>query len=112
MNTPSQSERLSFWSDTFARSSFIQARAFAELLLDSNVPLYSLPRDVFTTAILAIYCRPFKQRPSVKLKEDIIPTEYQFLHESLIIIRDKVFLIEIKALKRTIGSSSMKSIST
>lgn len=90
MNTPSKSERISFWQHSYARSSFIQARLFIDLLLRINPPMNDTLRGALTIAIVVVYCRPFKQRDPVRLPKSIVPTEYRDAHNSTEDIRDRV----------------------
>jgi hypothetical protein len=84
---PSYRDRAAFWRDSYARSSFVHAAAFVSAMFRE---LYSVERDAFTIAITAAYCRPFKQRKSVRLSEDLVPAEHKETHDTLIEMRDKV----------------------
>lgn len=90
MDIPTQLERIDFWEHSYARSSFVQARLFVELLLSTDPPLHSTSRKAFTVAILGVYCRPFKQRKQVRLSEDIVPAQHRETHGAMIELRDKV----------------------
>jgi hypothetical protein len=90
MPSPSREERLEFWKHAYAWQSFIDAKNYSERLLALNLPLTDLVRKAFTIAILTTYCRPFKQRPLVRLSADLVPNEHKETHESAIELRDKV----------------------
>lgn len=87
---PPQAERIAFWRDSYARSSFVHATEFVRAMLRNKLGLYSIERDAFTIAIIGAYGRPFKQRKSIRLSEDLIPAEHRETHDSLIEMRDKV----------------------
>lgn len=89
MNTPSKADRVSFWQHSYARSSFIQAHLFTELLLRISPPINDTLRRALTIAIVTAYSRPYKQRKPVRLSDDIVPTEFRGTHDSIIEIRDK-----------------------
>jgi len=89
MNPPSKAERISFWQHAYARASFAQARLECQFLLSTNPPLNSTLRRALTIAIVMLYSRPFKQRKSVRLSEDIVPAEFRSTHDDIIEIRDK-----------------------
>ena len=87
---PSKEDRIAFWRDSYARSSFVHAAEFVRAMFRDKIGLYSVERDAFTIAITAAYGRPFKQRKSVRLSEDLIPVEHKETHKSVIEMRDKV----------------------
>jgi hypothetical protein len=86
----SKSDRVAFWKHSYARSSFIQANEFAKLLLRENPPFLSTLRSALTFAIVTSYARPFKQRAEVKLPRNLVPAEFQQLHDETIEMRDKI----------------------
>lgn len=90
MSAPSQTDRIAFWMHSYARASFIQARDYAQVIIDHDPPLRSTMRKALTDAIFGAYCRPFKQRPPVKLPQEIIPASHREFHDAIIKIRDKV----------------------
>ena len=71
---PSKEDRIAFWRDSYARSSFVHAAEFVRAMFRDKIGLYSVERDAFTIAITAAYGRPFKQRKSVRLSEDSFPS--------------------------------------
>lgn len=89
MNTPSKAERISFWQHAYARASFVEARLECELLINANPTVNSTFRRALSVAIATLYCRPFKQRKAVRLREDIVPAEFRATHNDMIEIRDK-----------------------
>lgn len=89
MDAPSQLDRISFWQHAYARSSFVEARLECELLLSTNPPPNSTLRRALSIAIVTLYSRPFKQRKSVRLSDDIVPPEFRATHDDIIEIRDK-----------------------
>lgn len=89
MNAPSKAERISFWQHAYARSSFVEARLECDFLLSANPPPNSPLRRALSIAIATLYSRPFKQRKSVRLGDDVVPTEFRRTHDELIEIRDK-----------------------
>src|SRR5437667_9256738 len=90
MNFPTKTERVSFWKHSYARSSFIQAREFATLLLRANPLLLSPLRAAATFGVVTAYARPFKQRREVRLSRDVVPRQYRELHDETIEMRDKI----------------------
>lgn len=74
----------------YARASFMQARMFIEKLLELDPPPNDILRRALTTAIIATYCRPFKQRRPVRLSDDSVPHSHRETHDALIEMRDKV----------------------
>ena len=60
-----------------------------ELLLGINPPPNSTLRRALSIAIATLYSRPFKQRKSVRLGDDIVPTEFRRTHDDIIEIPDK-----------------------
>jgi hypothetical protein len=90
MNIPSYEERIFFWQQAYARSAFIDADRYLVRILEDDPPLGSLDRKLLTAAFVGAYGRSFKQRKPVRLSEDIIPTEHQNTHDSIIELRDKI----------------------
>lgn len=90
MNAPTKAERIAFWQQSYARASFVHARLYIELLLNSNPPTDSTLRRALTAAILVAYSGPFKQRKQVRLPDDIVPPEHRDTHNAMIELRDKV----------------------
>ena len=90
MPIPTKEERIEFWKHAYARASFVDARIFAEQVLAAGLPLQHPVRKALSIAVLTTYCRPFKQRPVVRLADTVVPAAFADLHESLIEMRDKV----------------------
>jgi hypothetical protein len=90
MTSPSRIERITFWKHAYARSSFIQAGLFAQLLVQNDPPDGSVPRQALTYAIVTAYCRPFKQRNEVRLSRDVVPFDFLKLHDETVEMRDKI----------------------
>ena len=90
MNAPTQQERIAFWMHSYARSSFIQARSYAQIIMDDNPTMRSSIRRALSDAILGAYCRPFKQRSQVRLPEVLVPASHRDFHDAMIKLRDKV----------------------
>ena len=42
------------------------------------------------TALHTLYARPFKQKKQIRLTDDIVPSESKSLHDSIILMRDKI----------------------
>jgi hypothetical protein len=56
--------------------------------LKSDDPLY----HVMTIGIVTLYCRPFTKSARIgKLSADLVPTEFEWVHSSLLELRDKAF---------------------
>lgn len=88
---PSKEERIKFWMELHARSSFVDTFLFCESLIAlPELQLFTLPHKALTISILVNYSRPFKQRKGVRLPESIVPGEFDYRHKSLIELRDKV----------------------
>lgn len=90
MIRPTIEERTAFWKFSYARSSFVDANLFAEMILKGGFEPGSRIRKALSIATAVAYGRPFKQRNRVRLSDDIIPAAYQSTHEDLIVWRDKV----------------------
>ena len=69
---------------------FKQTNLRCYLLEENHTYSRSIMRWALTAAIVTAYARPFKQRPEVKLIDDVIPTEFRPLHDEAIVQRDKV----------------------
>lgn len=68
----------------------MDALTFTRYVMDAQLPLNNQTRKALTIAAVTAYGRPFKQRGTVRLSEDIIPAEYRETHDSTIEMRDKV----------------------
>jgi hypothetical protein len=90
MTIPTKDERTEFWKNAYARASFVNARIFAEQILETKLPLDNPIRKALSIAFLTTYGRPFKQRKNIRLSDDIIPPEYVEEHNTAIELRDKV----------------------
>lgn len=83
-----QDKRIEFWKFAYALDSFVKARELCKsfLSLESNDVNISM---ALCTSVITFYGRPFKQRPKVKLTDNIIPDEFREIHDNLITLRDK-----------------------
>lgn len=90
MNPPTTADRMNFWMHCYARASFMQARMFIEKLLELDPPPNDILRRALTAAIIATYCRPFKQRKPVRLSDEVVPSAHRERHDALVEMRDKV----------------------
>ncbi len=86
---PTQDERLELWKFAYARASFVDADMFLDELFAANLPLGHPVRKAISIAVTTAYARPFKQRSTVRLSEDVVPAPHKETHESIIEIRDK-----------------------
>jgi hypothetical protein len=82
--------RIAFWRASYAHASFQDARIFIEELLKLSLPLQDPIRKGLSISILTAYARPFKQRPKIKVPEDVLAPGYLPRHRELIKMRDKV----------------------
>ena len=89
MTIPTRNERLELWKFAYARASFIDADMFLDELFTSRLPLEHPGRKAISVAVTTAYARPFKQRPPVRLSEDLVPPRHKDTHDSIIEIRDK-----------------------
>ncbi len=90
MSTPSIEERTEFWKHAYARSSFVDAKLFAEMILSGGFNLNDRIRKSLSVSVLVTYGRPFKQRNRVRISEKIVPASCMATHKDLIVWRDKV----------------------
>ena len=83
-----QKTRLEYWKYQYAALSFHNASEVSKFLIThKNPPLkYQL-----MTSLYVLYGRPFRQKASVRISEDIVPPQYSEIHEYLMILRDKLF---------------------
>ncbi len=80
--------RLEFWKYQAAALTFKDAEEVAVYLIDhGQFPLvYQL-----LTSLYVLYGRPFKQRKSVCISQELVPSEYAEEHDVLMGLRDKLF---------------------
>ena len=85
MSIPSHHDRIEIWRYTYARSSLIEAREAAKLLLAHRELPPEIPEAIVCQIVVA-YSRPFtksqvtESRRIVPLASDVVPAEFQALH--------------------------------
>jgi len=84
-------ERAEFWKLQSASVTFEMVRDVCDYLLQHQLPESDPIHDPLVTAIYTLYGRPFKQRPPLRLSEDIVPERHRTTHFGLITLRDKMF---------------------
>jgi hypothetical protein len=94
MNAPSQHERIEIWRYTYARSSLIEAREAAKLLLAHR----EFPDEVqkaIVCQIVVAYARPFtksqvtESKRILPLESELVPDKFQALHKEHLEMRDR-----------------------
>ncbi len=83
-----QKTRLDFWKYQYADASFRDASEVATFLMkeDKHPLKYQL-----LTSLCVLYARSFVQHKSVRISDDLVPSEFMKLHNYLLVLRDKVF---------------------
>jgi hypothetical protein len=96
MPTPSQHERIEIWRYTYARSSLIEAREAAKLLIKQQGLSDEIKRAIVYQVVVA-YARPFtksqvtESKRLVPLADEVVPAEFRDLHNEYIEMRDRTF---------------------
>ena len=94
MSIPSHHDRIEIWRYTYARSSLIEAREAAKLLL-AHRELPSEIQEAIVCQIVVAYARPFtksqvtESKRIVPLASDVVPGEFQALHTEHLEMRDR-----------------------
>lgn len=91
MKSVPYAERAEFWKFQSASVAFGMVRDVCDYLLQQQLPKSHPIHDPLVTAIYTLYGRPFKQRPPLRISEDIVPEQHQGTHYGLITLRDKMF---------------------
>ncbi len=86
-----RSERLEFSKFKHAMSMFTEARDALQYIKDERIAAGHRLHHSLWTAFYIFYGKPFKQRSPVKLTQEIVPQEFRAEHESIIMLRDKMF---------------------
>lgn len=87
MNEPTTEHRLDLWRYAYSRSSFLEARSTARLLIQIQADFTQDHRTALFTALIVTYARPFtvaRVAPKLKLTpmHDIpVPAEHKGLHD-------------------------------
>ena len=96
MSAPLQDDRIEIWRYIYARSSLIEAREAAKLLLVRRDLSDEVKRAIICQIVVA-YARPFTKSQVTDSKriqplaEDIVPVEFQDLHKEHLQMRDRAF---------------------
>jgi hypothetical protein len=94
MTTPSQDHRIEIWRYTYARSSLIEAREAAKLLIKHPEFPDEIKQAIVCQIVIA-YARSFtKSRVTdskriTPLASDVVPAEFRQLHDEYIQMRDQ-----------------------
>lgn len=97
MNEPTIIERLDLWRFAYSRSSFIEARQTARLLLQMQDAFTQDHCTALLTALVVTYARPFTKAqitkgPRISPMHDIpVPSEHSNIHQTFWEMRNKVF---------------------
>ena len=86
---PSRTERLAFWRDEYALDSFTVLQRLLAFMLSQSQQQELQMRIWLTVSATVLYARPFKQRPEVRLAEDV-PIKYREVHNEVLKYHDKV----------------------
>ena len=78
------------WKYAYAWASFPDVIEFAKSAIECFNPSNDLIIKALTYSIITSYARPFKQKPSLRLNDDIIDAASKECHELLIELRDRV----------------------
>jgi hypothetical protein len=79
------------WKMFYAGQSFEHARTAAEHVLKENISADNVILYPLMTAVYVLYGKPFKKSHGVGcLGEELIPSQYQELHQNLLKHRDKI----------------------
>jgi hypothetical protein len=96
MTAPSQDARIEIWRYTHARSSLVEAREAAKLLIASRGLSDEMQRAIVYQIVVA-YARPFtksqvtKSRRIVPLPCEVVPAKFRNLHNEYIQMRNCAF---------------------
>jgi len=94
MSTPSQDDRIEIWRYTYARSSLIEAREAAKLLMAHPEFSEEIKQAILYQIVIA-YARPFTKsqvtdsKRIVPLASDVIPAACRHLHDEYLQMRDR-----------------------
>jgi hypothetical protein len=94
MSAPSHNDRIEIWRYTYARSSLVEAREAAKLLL-AHPELPPEIQEAIVCQIVVAYARPFTKsqvtnsRRIVPLADDVVPAEFHALHTEHLEMRDR-----------------------
>ena len=94
MNAPSQHDRIEIWRYTYARSSLVEAREAAKLLL-AHPEFPDELKQAIVCQILVAYARPFTKsqvtdsKRIVSLASELVPDKFQALHKEHLEMRDR-----------------------
>ena len=92
MTTPSQNDRIEIWRYTYARSSLIEAREAAKLLIGHREFPDELKQAIVYQIVIA-YARPFTKsqvtdsKRIVPLASEVVPAEFRQLHDEYLQMR-------------------------
>jgi hypothetical protein len=94
MSTPSQHDRIEIWRYIYARSSLVEAREAARLLVAHPEFPDDIKRAIVYQIVIA-YARPFTKsqvtdsKRIVPLTSDVVPVEFRPLHGEYLQMRDR-----------------------
>lgn len=102
-------DRIEFWKFQHASITFLAVYQLCDQMINQKIvsghPLFT----PMMTALHILYGRPFKQRPEVRVSEDIIPNDYKDTHDALIGMRDQICAhMDVDGLKSTENNSVNK----
>lgn len=94
MSVPSHQDRIEIWRYTYARSSLIEAREAAKLLI-AHPEFPDEIKEAIVYQIVIAYARPFTKsqvtdfKRIVPLAIDVVPAEFQPLHDEYLQMRNR-----------------------
>jgi len=95
-------DRIEFWKFQNASITFSETMQLCDLIVKQEVISGHPLHTSLMTALHILYGRPFKQRPEVRISEDIVPINYKDTHGALISMRDTIYAhTDVGGLKTT-----------
>lgn len=97
MNEPTTEERVDLWRYLYSRSSLIEARATAQILLQEQPSLDHYHRVALLTALVVAYARPFscaqidRTHRVIPMSGIAVPDMHKDLHKTHLEMRHQVF---------------------
>ena|ERR1039457_3567328 len=97
MKEPSIIERFDLWRFAYSRSSFIESRQTARLLLKIQEDIILGHRTALLTALVVTYARPFtkaqitKETRIIPMHDMPVPSEHSNIHQKFLELRNQVF---------------------
>ena len=91
MHQASQAERIELYKWQSAFSSLNEAQGILHHIRDEAVGHEDLLHHALWAAFHVFYAKPFKQRPNIRISQDVVPQNLRKAHDAIITLRDKLF---------------------